>query len=217
MIHSARHCGLSLLLAGFLAACGGGGGDSAPAPPPSPAPSALSYGAAQTFTVGTAIATLNPTVTGTVASYGVAPALPAGLALDTTSGAISGTPTAVVAAGDYTITAGNSTGSTTAVLSITVRDRAPAVSYSPTNTFTTGVPVTLTPTSTGGTATQWATTPALPAGLSIDPITGVIQGTPTAVSAAATYQVVAQNSGGQITAGLSIAVRSGVSARARPR
>ena len=55
----------------------------------------------------------------------------------------------------------------------------------------------LTPTSTGGTATQWATTPPLPAGLSINSTTGVIQGTPTAVSAAATYQVVAQNSGGR--------------------
>ena len=38
----------------------------------------------------------------------------------------------------------------------------------------------------------------------------VIQGHRTAVSAAATYQVVARNSGGQITADLSIAVRSGV-------
>ena len=211
MIHVARHCGFSLLLAGLLAACSGGGSSTPPpAAPTAPPPSALSYGPAQTFTIDTAIATLNPTVTGAVASYGVAPALPAGLALDTTSGAISGTPTAVAAAADYTITAGNSTGSTTAVLSITVRDRAPAVSYSPTNTFTTGVPVTLTPVITGGTVTHWTVTPALPAGLSITPTTGVIQGTPTAVSAAATYQVVAQNSGGQITADLSIAVRSGV-------
>ena len=208
MRHLARSCGFSLLLA--LAACGGGNSAPPPAAPSAPPPSALSYGPAQTFTVDTAITTLIPTVTGTVGSYAVAPALPAGLAFDTTSGAISGTPTAIAAAADYTITASNSTGSTTAALSITVRDRAPAVSYSPTNTLTTGVPATLTPVTTGGTVTHWAVTPALPAGLGINPTTGVIQGTPTAVSAAATYQVVAQNSGGQTTADLSIAVRSGV-------
>lgn len=206
MIPLARHCGL-LLLAGLLVACGGS--NSAP-PASSPPPSALSYGPAQTFTVGTAIAPLNPTVTGTVASYSVAPALPAGLALNTTSGTIAGTPTTVAAATNYTITASNPAGGTIAVLSIAVNDRAPAVSYPPTNVLTTGVPVTLTPAITGGTVTQWTTTSALPAGLSIDPNTGVIQGAPTAVSAATTYQVVAANSGGQVTAGLSIAVRSGI-------
>ena len=53
------------------------------------------------------------------------PALPAGLALDATTGAISGTPTAAAAAAPYTITAGNSAGSTTFDLSIEVAAAAP--------------------------------------------------------------------------------------------
>src|SRR5689334_1840828 len=79
-----------------LHACGGGGGDDSPPPaapnPPTPAPtapSALSYSSPQSYTVGTAITALMPTVTGTVTTYAVSPALPAGLAIDGTTGAIS--------------------------------------------------------------------------------------------------------------------------------
>lgn len=108
---------MSLLLFA-LAACGGGGGT--PSPPPTPAPTALSYPSPQTFTAGTAILPVNPTVTGAVTSYSVAPALPAGLALNTSSGQISGTPSAAAAAAAYTITAQNSGGSTSFALSITV-------------------------------------------------------------------------------------------------
>ena len=42
-------------------------------------------------TVGQAITTDTPTVTGTVTAYSVSPTLPAGLAISTTTGAISGT------------------------------------------------------------------------------------------------------------------------------
>jgi hypothetical protein len=109
-----------------LAACGGGGDDDpAPAPPAPPppavtAPSALSYATPQTYSVGTAITALTPTVTGTVTSYSVAPALPPGLALDATTGAISGTPTASTADAAYTVTATNAGGSTTFALHIAV-------------------------------------------------------------------------------------------------
>jgi hypothetical protein len=78
----------------------------------------LSYASPQTYTVGTAIATLTPTVTGTVTTYTVAPALPAGLSLDAVSGAISGTPTAPKASAAYTVTATNAGGSTTAALTL---------------------------------------------------------------------------------------------------
>jgi hypothetical protein len=78
----------------------------------------LSYQSPQTFTVGTAIAALAPTVTGTVAGYSVSPALPAGLALDASTGAITGTPTAPAATAAYTVTASNAGGSTTFALSI---------------------------------------------------------------------------------------------------
>ena len=55
-----------------------------------------------------------------------------------------------------------------------------------------------TPTVTG-TVTSWTVTPALPAGLSLDPQTGAISGTPTAESAAGLYRVVATNAGGSVS------------------
>ena len=84
-------------------------------------PSALSYTPAlASGTVGTPISSLMPTVTGTVASYEVSPALPLGLSLDTSSGVISGTPSAAASSSDYTVTATNGTGSTTATVTIEV-------------------------------------------------------------------------------------------------
>jgi hypothetical protein len=111
-----------LVFALVLQGCSGGGGDDPPAQPPPPpppaAPTGLSYTSPQTYTVGTAIAPLAPTVTGTVASFSVTPALPAGLALDATSGTISGTPTAAAAQAAYTVTATNAGGSTTFALTL---------------------------------------------------------------------------------------------------
>jgi Putative Ig domain len=63
---------------------------------------------------------LSPSVTGTVTSYSISPALPAGLQLNAATGVISGTPTELSLATNYTITATNSSGSTTFVVSIAV-------------------------------------------------------------------------------------------------
>ena len=84
-------------------------------------PSGLSYTpSSASGTVGTPISSLMPTVTGTVTSYSVSPALPFGLSLDTSSGVISGTPSATASSADYTVTATNGTGSTTATVTIEV-------------------------------------------------------------------------------------------------
>lgn len=84
-------------------------------------PSGLSYTpSSASGTVGTPISSLMPTVTGTVTSYSVSPALPFGLSIDTSSGVISGTPSAVASSADYTVTATNGTGSTTATVTIEV-------------------------------------------------------------------------------------------------
>jgi hypothetical protein len=121
-----------------LSACGGSSGGKSnpppasapppdaggpPPPPPPPAaaaPSALSYTSASTYTTGTALTPLEPTVTGTVTSYVVSPGLPAGMTLDATTGQIAGTPTAPTPATTYTITASNATGSTTFDLNFSV-------------------------------------------------------------------------------------------------
>jgi hypothetical protein len=84
-------------------------------------PSGLSYTpSSASGTVGTPISSLTPTVTGTVTSYSVSPTLPLGLTFNTSSGVISGTPSVAASSADYTVTATNGTGSTTATVTIEV-------------------------------------------------------------------------------------------------
>ncbi len=54
--------------------------------------------------------------------------------------------------------------------------------------------------------TSYTVAPALPAGLSLDTTTGVISGTPSAVTAQATYTVTGSNAGGNSTVGVAITV-----------
>ena len=63
-----------------------------------------------------------------------------------------------------------------------------------------------TPTVSGGAVTSYSVNPTLPAGLVLHATSGVLSGTPTAVSAAATYTVRATNAGGSATASLSLTV-----------
>ena len=198
------------LTAVFLLFCGCGGG---PSPVSVQPPSALSYTTATAVYIkGTAITPNSPTSTGgALTSYSVSPALPAGLSLSTSTGIISGTPTAVTATASYTVTASNSAGSTTATLSITVEDAAPAgLAYTTgTAVYTVGTPIPAnSPTSTGGAVTSYSVNPALPAGLSLDDDTGIISGTPTAVTAKASYTVMASNATGSTTATLTITVNA---------
>lgn len=62
------------------------------------------------------------------------------------------------------------------------------------------------PTVGGGSASSFAVTPALPAGLSLDSATGVISGTPSATSAAATYTITAANAVGETSVDITISV-----------
>jgi gliding motility-associated-like protein len=174
-----------------------------------PPPAGLSYTANSTFSIGTAIANLAPTVTGVVTNYSISPALPEGLSLNVTTGVISGTPTATSAQTTYTVTATNSGGSTSANLSITIVNaaRPSSLSYVAASTFLVGTPITnLTPTVSGGPVVGYSIRPALPAGLTLNTTTGVISGTPLAASAQQTYTVTAANSGGIASATFTIAV-----------
>jgi hypothetical protein len=198
---------LALALVG---GCGGGSGGTAsvPAPPSTPPPASLSYPAPPPLTVGTAMTPLSPTVSGSVTSYGVSPPLPAGLSLNATSGVISGTPAAVAAATRYTVTASNAGGSAKASVAITVDDIAPTFAYGASAySYTAGVaPEAAVPVTGGGKVVGWSVSPALPAGLAIDPRTGSIGGTPTAGAAATSYLVSATNSGGTAAESLTLAV-----------
>ncbi|WP_306601986.1 putative Ig domain-containing protein [Geothrix sp. 21YS21S-2] len=201
---------IGLFLAGSLLVnlgCGGGG-SSTPAPQ---GPANLTYAAnPAVFTIGEAITPDLPSSTGgTPARYSVTPTLPAGLSLSSSTGAVSGTPTAITARATYTVTATNSAGGTTAGLTITVNDAAPTgVSYGiPTAVYARGAAIAAnTPSHTGGTPTGYLIEPALPAGLSLSSASGVITGTPTAVTAAAAYVVTASNATGSVTTTLTLSV-----------
>jgi hypothetical protein len=175
----------------------------------SPAP-AISYSASPySYTKGTAIADLTPVSSGgAIVSCAISPAQPAGLTFSTTTCVLSGTPTAVTAAANYTITATNTGGSSSAIISLSVNNIAPTLSYSTTTfTFTKGTAIsTITPTTGGGVITACATSPSLPTGLSISSTTCAITGTPTVVAVSASYVITASNSGGSATATLNLTV-----------
>ena len=171
----------------------------------------ISYSpAANVYTVGTAISSWTPTNTGgAAASWSISPALSAGLSFNTSTGVISGTPTAQSLFTIYTVTATNVTGSSNFNINITCNNPVPPnISYSPsTNTYVVGTAISaLTPTNTGGTVVSYSVNPSLPAGLSLNTSTGVISGTPTAVTATATYTVTATNAGGSGSATLTLTV-----------
>ncbi len=70
-----------------------------------------------------------------------------------------------------------------------------------------GTPIAVnTPTHGGGAVSAFTVTPALPAGLALDAVTGQVSGTPAALSPMAVYQVRATNAGGAATAGLTLTV-----------
>src|SRR5262249_1041381 len=82
----------------------------------------------------------------------------------------------------------------------------------PTITATVGAAISAdTPTVTG-TVDSYTVSPTLPAGLGLSSSTGTISGTPTTVTAQATYTVTAKNAGGPTTASVQIAVNAAVAA-----
>ena len=175
------------------------------------APSLLAYGTnPAVYTKGIAITANHPSNTGgTIVSYSVNPALPTGLSLNPSTGAITGTPSAITAAGFYTVEGMNTGGSTTGIIRITVVDAAPrSLSYG-TNpaTYTKGIQIpTSAPSNLGGAVVVYGVSPNLPTGLTFNTNTGVISGTPTAITGSANYTITATNTGGFTTANLTIII-----------
>lgn len=150
---------------------------------------------------------------GPVASSGyvtVFPELPNGIHLDDASGMLSGTPTAPWPETTYRFRATSSHGESETTLTISVLDPAPTNFRYAVNpaVYTLGVPAPVNaPQMRSGSATSFTVSPALPAGLSLNPSTGTIRGVPVALSPMQSYVVVARGSGGETPTDLSIAVQ----------
>ncbi|MCX5542397.1 putative Ig domain-containing protein [Paraburkholderia sp. CNPSo 3076] len=206
-----RLIGLLMLLTMLVAACHGSGDNGVqPAPPAGLAERDGSV----VYAGGTEIIPNMPSSSGgAIGQFSVSPALPVGLSLNPQTGVITGTPTSVSNATEYTVTGTNATGSASARVEIEVKDHVIApetlgyldssVIYVTNQSITPNTPIT-----TGGEITQYSVSPALPAGLTLDPQTGVITGTPTAVTAPAIFTVTGSNSVDSIDTQLGIEVQA---------
>jgi LPXTG-motif cell wall-anchored protein len=146
----------------------------APPLPPTIAATAATNATLNTPYSFTVAATGDPTITFAVS----AGALPAGLVLNAATGVISGTPT-VAGAATFTITATNSVNSANHAYSITV-GTPPVITSSAPPAAVAGTAYTETVTTSGTAPVTFAVTAgALPAGLTLNAVTGVISGTPT--------------------------------------
>jgi sugar lactone lactonase YvrE len=168
----------------------------------------ITYTTPQNYSLNTTITPLTPTNTGSpVDSYSISPSLPSGLTLNTTTGEITGTPILTKPATNHTVTATNSYGSATFVISITVTGVKPSISYTLPSIFTVGTAITpLMPTNNGSPIVSYNVSPNLPTGLSFNISTGVISGIPTVTLAQTNYTITATNSYGSGNFVISIAV-----------
>jgi gliding motility-associated-like protein len=139
--------------------------------------------------------------------------LPPGIVFDNGTGAISGTPTAISPAINYTVEATNDGGSSVTTVSITVNNLAPVISYpqSPL-TATAGVAFSISPVYTGGVPGSYTLGAPLPGGISLNSVTGIISGTPSAASPATNYNIIAHDNAGSDTVKVNITVNNPPSA-----
>ena len=147
----------------------------------------------QTYEVGKAIEPLElPAVTGGTPplTYSLSPELPAGLTFDPATRTLSGTPTAASAATVYTYTVTDAANASASEPLFSIEVQASAIELSDAYTYEVGKAIEslVLPLVTGGTPPlTYSLSPELPAGLTFDPATRTLAGTPTAVSAATVY------------------------------
>ncbi|WCL50120.1 Ig domain-containing protein [Leptospira sp. GIMC2001] len=163
------------------------------------------------FVVNTAIPEIQPISTGLPFEECISdPELPDGLVIDSENCNISGIPTNSQPPSTYAITATNSFGSGIGLLDIeiTVTGIPPTISYtgSPFSFIQNSAISNLIPNLTGNTPTNCESSPPLPTGLIIDPITCVISGTPTNTSITQNYTITATNASGSDNTNIDIAV-----------
>ncbi|MFN8274685.1 MAG: Ig domain-containing protein [Flavobacteriaceae bacterium] len=177
-----------------------------------PLANSITYNPTNVFVKTVSDVFLVPTAKYPEGTYTITPTLPEGLWFNAQSGAIAGIPQVVSPITTYTVTLTNSSGSVSTSFTITVNDKAPTLlSYTSQNNniFTAGYSVVnLSPVLmvSSTPVISYSVSPALPAGLSLNPQTGVISGTPTAATPATSYTITATNSGGTSSETISITV-----------
>jgi Putative Ig domain len=183
-----------LLFAWMISGCGGGQDAAQTAPAQGTASSSGSFdiapGATYSLTVGRSVSLTVASVSGFIGiTYSVEPALPAGLALDPNSGIISGTPNSASPPSSYAVMASSGGDTARTSLMIEVVDRP--LLYAGPALLTVGVPMSPLAPSGGGTIKSYTVAPALPSGISLDPVTGVVSGTPVEASGITYHQITA--------------------------
>ncbi|MGE4106533.1 MAG: putative Ig domain-containing protein [Bacteriovoracia bacterium] len=173
--------------------------------------SALAYPASTfVFEVGNSVSVL-PVLSAKAYSIEISPALPAGLHFDPATGMITGTPHSAAAAQNYLISMISEFGAVvrqTISLAV-VLPRPSGFSYPEEEMFVLiGESVNLEPEVTG-IGLSFSVDPALPSGLSLDPVSGVVSGTATQYTAGKTYTITASNSSGDESWALKLAVYFG--------
>jgi hypothetical protein len=163
-------------------------------------PPAITSANSTTFTVGTA-GTFTVTATGFPApTFSETGALPTGVTLNPTTGVLSGTPGAGTGKTySITITASNGVGSPASQSFTLTVDQAPAITSANSTTFTVSTLGTFTVTATGFPAPSLSETGTLPTGVTFNPVTGVLSGTP-GPGTAGTYPIMFTASNGVGTA-----------------
>ena len=122
-------------------------------------------------TLGTPIAPVTAiSIGGDVVTWSVQPPLPAGMVLDEATGTITGTPNMPHEARTHVISATNSGGTVTVLMTVEVVDVPPSVSVPSSINLTVNHPVPeLAINLTGGASTTYSIQPALPLGLYLHP------------------------------------------------